>query len=45
VPQGVMKIMEFQNLKQDSMSMGEYVTHFTQLSRYAPNEMDIVEKK
>jgi hypothetical protein len=27
------------------MSMGEYVTHFTQLSRYAPNEMDIVEKK
>jgi hypothetical protein len=27
------------------MSMNEYVTKFTQLSRYAPHEVDIDEKK
>jgi hypothetical protein len=27
------------------MSMNEYVTKFTQLSRYAPNEVDTDEKK
>jgi hypothetical protein len=38
VPQGVIKLKkkEFQNLKQGSMMVSEYVTHFTQLSRYAP---------
>jgi hypothetical protein len=37
VPQGVIKLKkEFQDLKQGSMSMNEYVTKFTQLSRYAP---------
>jgi hypothetical protein len=27
---------EFQDLKQGSMSMNEYITKFTQLSHYAP---------
>jgi hypothetical protein len=27
------------------MTMNEYVTKFTQLSRYAPNEVDTDEKK
>jgi hypothetical protein len=27
------------------MSMSEYVTHFTQLSHYAPDNMDTDEKK
>jgi hypothetical protein len=34
VPQGVIKLRkEFQDLKQGSMSMNEYVTKFIQLSR------------
>jgi hypothetical protein len=45
VPQGVIKLKEFQDLKQGSMSVNEYVTMFTQLSRYAPQEVDIDEKK
>jgi hypothetical protein len=47
VPQGVIKLKmkEFQNLKQGSMSMNEYVTKFTQLSRYAPHEVNTDEKK
>jgi hypothetical protein len=47
VPLGVMKLKkkEFKNLKQGSMSVSEYVTHFTQLSRYAPDNMDANEKK
>jgi hypothetical protein len=46
VPQGVIKLTkEFQDLKQGSMSMNEYVTKFTQLSRYAPNEVDTDENK
>jgi hypothetical protein len=32
-------------LKQGSMSVEEYVTRFTQLSCYAPNEVDIDENK
>jgi hypothetical protein len=36
---------EFQDLKQGSMSVNEYVTKFTQLSRYAPHEVDTDEKK
>jgi TPP-dependent indolepyruvate ferredoxin oxidoreductase alpha subunit len=36
---------EFQNLKQGSMSMNEYVTKFTQLSRYAPHKVDTNEMK
>jgi hypothetical protein len=46
VPQGVMKLKkEFEDLKQGSMSVNEYVTKFTQLSCYAPNEVDTDEKK
>jgi hypothetical protein len=41
VPQGVINLMnEFQDLKLGSMSMNEYITKFTQLSRYAPHEVD-----
>jgi hypothetical protein len=45
VPLGVMKLKEFEDLKQGSMSVSEYVTRFTQLSRYAPDKMDTNEKK
>jgi hypothetical protein len=47
IPQGVIKLKEkeFQDLKQGSMSVNEYVTKFTQLSRYAPHEVNIDEKK
>jgi hypothetical protein len=39
------KKKEFQDLKQGSMSVDEYITHFTQLSHYAPGDMDTNEKK
>jgi hypothetical protein len=47
VPQGDNKLKnkEFQDLKQGSLSMNEYVTKFTQLSRYAPHKVDTYEKK
>jgi hypothetical protein len=46
VPQGVIKLKkEFQDLKQGSMTVSEYVTRFMQLSRYAPNDVDTDEKK
>jgi hypothetical protein len=46
VPQGIIKLKkEFQDLKQGSMMVSEYVTRFTQLSRYAPNDVDTDEKK
>jgi hypothetical protein len=47
VPQGVIKLKkkEFHDLRQGSMSMNEYFTHFTQLSRYATNDVDTEEKK
>jgi hypothetical protein len=47
VPQGIinLKKKEFQDLKQGSMTVSEYVTHFTQLSRYAPSDVDNDEKK
>jgi hypothetical protein len=46
VPQGVIKLKkEFQDLKQGSMTVSEYVTHFTQLSLYAPIDVDTDEKK
>jgi hypothetical protein len=47
VSQGVMKLKkkEFQELKQGSMSVNQYVTQFTQLSHYAPHEVDIDERK
>jgi hypothetical protein len=47
VPFGVMKLKnkEFEDLKQGSMTVREYVTHFTRLSRYAPDNVDTNEKK
>jgi hypothetical protein len=45
VPQRVIKLKEFQDLKQGSMSVNEYVTKFTQLSRYVPHKVDTDEKK
>jgi hypothetical protein len=46
VHQGVIKLKKyFQDLKQGSMSMNEYVPKFTQLSHYALHEVDIDEKK
>jgi hypothetical protein len=46
VPLGVMKFKkEFNDLKQGSMSVSEYVTRFTQLSHYAPDNVDTDEKK
>jgi hypothetical protein len=40
-----LKKKEFQDLKQGSMSVNEYVTKFTQLSCYAPHEVNTDEKK
>jgi hypothetical protein len=42
VPLRVMKLKqkEFEDLKQGSMSVSEYVTRFTQLSRYASDNVD-----
>jgi hypothetical protein len=47
VLQGVIKLRkkEFQDLKHGSMSVNEYVTMFTQLSLYAPHEVDTDEKQ
>jgi hypothetical protein len=40
-----LKKKEFQDLKKGSMSVSEYVTRFTQLSSYAPNDVDTDEKQ
>jgi hypothetical protein len=40
-----LKKKEFEDLKHDSMTVSEYVTRFTQLSHYAPDNVDIDEKK
>jgi hypothetical protein len=47
VPFGMMKLKkrEFEDLKQGSMSVNEYVTRFTQLSCYARDDVDTDEKK
>jgi hypothetical protein len=47
VPLRVMKLKkkEFKDLKQGSMTVSEYVTRFTQLSRYAPDNVDTNKKK
>jgi hypothetical protein len=44
-PHGVIKLKEFQDLKHGSMSLNEYITKFTQLSRYALHEVFTNEKK
>jgi hypothetical protein len=47
VPEGIIKLKkkEFEDPMQGSMIVSEYVTCFTQLSHYAPNNMDTDEKK
>jgi hypothetical protein len=45
VPEGVIKLKEFWDLKQGPLSVIEYVTHFSRLSRYAPIDVDTDEKK
>jgi hypothetical protein len=40
-----LKKKEFQDLRQGSMMVNEYVTRFTQLSHYASNDVDTDEKK
>jgi hypothetical protein len=40
-----LKKKEFEDLKQGSMTMSEYVTHFTQLSCSSPDNVDTDEKK
>jgi hypothetical protein len=47
MPLGVMNLKKkvFEDLKQGSMPLSEYVTRFTQLSHYAPDNVDTDEKK
>ena len=47
IPVGVIKLKqkEFLALKQGNMSVSEYRDKFTQLSRYAPNEIDTDAKR
>jgi hypothetical protein len=47
VPHGTMKLKkkEFADLKQGSMAVNEYLNSFIQLSRYAPDDINTVEKK
>jgi hypothetical protein len=47
VPEGIIKLKKkkFEDLKQGSMIVSEYVTCFTQHSCYAPNNVDTDEKK
>jgi hypothetical protein len=47
IPSGLIKMMKdkFLNLKQGSMSVTDYLDNFTSWGRYAPNNIDIDEKK
>jgi hypothetical protein len=46
VPRGTLKLKkEFSELQQDEMTVNEYLTKFTQMSRYAPDEVNMDEKK
>jgi hypothetical protein len=47
VPRGTMKLKkkEFDDLKQGSMTVNEYLNSFIQLSRYTPDDTNIDEKK
>ncbi len=47
VSRGTMKLKkkEFADLKQGSMSVNEYLNSFIQLSRYAPDDINMDEKK
>jgi hypothetical protein len=47
VPRGTMKLKrkEFTDLKQGGMTVNEYLNSFIQLSRYAPDDINMDEKK
>jgi hypothetical protein len=47
VPHGTLKLKkkEFSELHQDGMTVNEYLNKFTQMSRYAPDEVKIDEMK
>jgi hypothetical protein len=47
IPSGIMKVKkkELLSLTQGALSVSEYRDRFTQLSRYAPEEVDIDEKR
>jgi hypothetical protein len=47
VPFGMMKLKkkEFEDMKQGSMFVNEYVTRFTELPHYAPDDVGTYEKK
>jgi hypothetical protein len=45
MPQGMIKLKEFQDLKQGYLSVTEYITHFSRLSHYALIDVDPDEKK
>src|SRR5438132_5593431 len=47
IPDGVihLKAAEFRNLKQGAMSINQYVRKFTELSRYAPEDVNTDKKK
>jgi hypothetical protein len=40
-----LKKKEFEDLKQGSMTVSEFVNHFTQSPHYAPDDKDMDEKK
>jgi hypothetical protein len=46
VPRGTLKLKkkEFSELQQDEMTVNEYHSKFTQMSRYAPNEVNTDER-
>jgi hypothetical protein len=47
IPRGTLKLKkkEFFKLQQDGMTVNEYLNKFTQMSRYAPDEVNTDEKK
>jgi hypothetical protein len=46
VPRGTLKLKkEFSKLQQDGMTLNEYLNKFTQMSRYAPDDVNTDEKK
>jgi hypothetical protein len=45
IPSGIVKLKEFLSLTQGNITVSEYRDCFTQLSRYAPEEVDSNEKR
>jgi hypothetical protein len=47
IPPGMLKLkkMEFSELQQGRMTVNDYLNKFTQMSRYAPDEVNTDEKK